>query len=200
LAAEHRVSLSRPAAPSCLIGKIVLRGYGMDKQSGVSITGEGIISDGHLLHGRSAVLLARRHKRFIQLKISPVTNIDVINNEANYLIDEWETSFPNRCMEMRKEILNKVEDARAVIASAVVEPRYKNPGGSPSKFSWDDVWIEMVRYALEEGMLPEDRLKFRRYLEEWCEKNWSNIPTHLDEEIKKRVDKLYNTPGIVERG
>jgi hypothetical protein len=73
-------------------------------------------------------------------------------------------------------------------------PTRKNKGGRPAKFTWDLFWIEIVRIALLDGELPGQTEMQKRMLD-WTAENWPEEPQ--ESEIRKRLSKLFNTPGIV---
>lgn len=124
--------------------------------------------------------------------------MDVLNNEANLIIDEWrflfsgwpEASAP--LVEATEEISKKVEEARAVTTSAIVDPTQKNKGGRA--FTNNAFWIEIVRIALVDGELP-DRDALRKMMDEWISQNFSGGGP-AESTKRQMLKELYETPGI----
>lgn len=55
--------------------------------------------------------------------------------------------------------------------------QHKNRGGAPEKYSWEDFWINAVAYAAKNGMeTDEDFNKFKKFMKEWINENWSEQP------------------------
>lgn len=89
----------------------------------------------------------------------------------------------------------RVFRARAARSDSVKPERPKTGrGGLPPKYDWEAFHIEITRIALTNGELP-DRSELHRRMIEWCIKHWPEQPE--DSEIRKRLARLYSTPGIV---
>jgi len=90
----------------------------------------------------------------------------------------------------------KVRVFRISTASGSENPERRgfSRGGRPPKYDWVGFHKEITRIALIEGELP-DRRELHRRMAEWCADNWPEQPE--DSEIRKRMDRLYRTPGIL---
>jgi hypothetical protein len=69
----------------------------------------------------------------------------------------------------------------------------KSTGGRPTQHDWDNFWIEIVRRALVDGELPDRRTLHRDMLDHIATA-WPKQPD--ESEIRNRLARLYNTPGI----
>jgi hypothetical protein len=144
-------------------------------------------------------ILENKLERFL---LRPDSNVELLTSNGEELLAEFEVAYLHSGgrdvpVEVRDAIRAKVENVRFACTQL---PRARNRGGNPGKYDWDAFWIEIVRYALDEGSFPGERRNLRQHMIKWCKQNWTERPVHLDEEIKKRVDKLYDTSGIIDLG
>lgn len=112
---------------------------------------------------------------------------------------------PGRCLDPDRSTLEfdhetyelaifKSPSESATQSAAIIRAINSNRGGRPPKYDWEGFHNEITRIALIEGELP-DRLELHRRMIEWCAKNWGEQPE--ESEIRKRLARLYGTPGIL---
>jgi hypothetical protein len=73
-------------------------------------------------------------------------------------------------------------------------PERGTRGGRPPKHDWDAFWIEIVLFAADNNLEPEDRLKLQKRMEEWTAERWSDPPDTTT--IRKRLKRLFDARGL----
>jgi hypothetical protein len=77
-----------------------------------------------------------------------------------------------------------------VKVEGIAEPlRFR--GGRPVRHDWDEFWIEVVSYAAEKGLFPEDRLQLQQHMQEWTAQRWEEPPDPAT--IRARLRRLFDT-------
>lgn len=83
-----------------------------------------------------------------------------------------------------------------VEARPINKERKTSRGGRPPKYDWEGFLIEVLRkVVVDYGSELPDRLELHRYMVEWCAENWPEQPE--ESEIRKRLARIYETPGIL---
>jgi hypothetical protein len=78
------------------------------------------------------------------------------------------------------------------VPAAPAEHPRKNPGGRPSKWSWDQFWIEVTLWAAANDLVHEDsRRELTNHMNEWfAENNGGDSPS--DSSIRSRIKDLFD--------
>jgi hypothetical protein len=85
-------------------------------------------------------------------------------------------------------------DSHVAKSAAKEAMKVTGRGGRPPKYDWEAFHIEITRIALADGELP-DRAELHRRMSAWCGNRWAEQPE--ESELRKRMSRLYGTPGIV---
>jgi hypothetical protein len=93
---------------------------------------------------------------------------------------DWQTPWEVR----RDSILHWLQVQLELKLSA----NRKGIGGRPTKWDWEEFWLEICRYVHVEG-LPETQADLVETMQQWFVDDQGNHPA--DSEIKKRISKVF---------
>ena len=62
-------------------------------------------------------------------------------------------------------------------------------GGRPSKYIWDDFFIEVIRIANTPDGLPEKQSALEKHMMSWCQQHWAE--SIGESTVRERVRRIY---------
>jgi hypothetical protein len=105
--------------------------------------------------------------------------------------DGWRPVFLTEDIDAMFPSDSKLEERPKTAVSSSV-----NKGGSPYKYDWEPVWVEMCAYIEREGV-PDTYAEMVNFIHKWMLSKTDKSPSlsHLHSKVKKLVDRLRNDEG-----
>ena len=101
---------------------------------------------------------------------------------SNYLTTD--SAVPH-CRETR---LPEDQWSRSVTHSFFKRAEDGNRRGAPSRYQWDDIWVELCAMIFLDG-LPETQAELVQHIARWLESRGKPVPD--DSTIKKKIKPLW---------
>jgi hypothetical protein len=151
---------------------------------------------------QQATELLKEHVGSGRAYVLVVLDIERPDHEPRVPRDDWieairpkEVDFEKSQIRRNKKVFTAFITARSTMTATRSgdAAQRAHRGGRPPIYDWEGFHNEITRIALVEGELP-DRHELHRQMTDFVSR-WSRQPE--ESEIRKRLSRLYNTPGIL---